>query len=69
MTGVCKEGEGRDSTVSGCDTPFPVCHSSCDAEESKATEAARAFGCLPLYPCLFVVVFVFVVFVFVVFVH
>lgn len=50
MTGVCKEGEGREST-SGADAPFPARQLSSGTDESHETEVARALTFFPLNPC------------------
>jgi hypothetical protein len=47
MTGVCKEGEGRDSTSA----PFPSRQLSAGTDESHETEVARALTFFPLNPC------------------
>ena len=50
MTGVCKEGEGREST-SGADAPFPSRQLSAGTDESHETEVARALTFCPLNLC------------------
>ena len=52
MTDLCREGEGRDSTVSsGAAAPFPSRQLSAGTDESQETEVARAFTLFPLFLC------------------
>jgi hypothetical protein len=52
MTDLCREGEGRDSTVSsGAAAPFPSRQLSAGTVESQETEVARAFTLFPVFPC------------------
>jgi hypothetical protein len=52
MTDLCREGEGRDSTVSlGVVAPFPSRQLSAGIDESQETAVARALILFPLFPC------------------